>query len=106
MLASSLVLVCRPQAIRRPAGDQNSFVEMLAEELQRVVPMWRSAGVAAVDLPQAAVGLGMSIYTRYAWNQPENQFSVSQAMSRIAQTLQQFLAAESGGNSAAADRST
>ena len=106
MLASSLVLVCRPQPLRRPSGDQDTFVQNLSEELARVVPMWRQAGVAAVDLPQAAVGLGMSIYTRYVWNQQENQFSVSQAMSRIAQTLQQFLAADSGENRAATGPST
>ncbi|MFM8253112.1 MAG: hypothetical protein ACKOBW_16085, partial [Planctomycetota bacterium] len=96
MLASSLVLVCRPQPLRRPAGDPVQLAQQLREDLQRVVPLWRQAGVAAIDLPQAAVGLGMSIYTRYVWNQSENPLSVAQAMSLINQTLQQFLAAELG----------
>ena len=64
-LASSVVLVCR----RRGADGsvaRREFVDALNKELPPAVVALQKAGIAPVDLAQAAIGPGMAVFTRSA----------------------------------------
>jgi putative DNA methylase len=65
-LASSIVLACRP----RPAGAQlttrKDFLACLKKELAPAIRTLQMGNIAPVDLQQAAIGPGMSIFSRYA----------------------------------------
>ena len=64
-LASSIVLVCR----RRPAdavpAGRTEFIHALKKELPPALLELQKAGIAPVDLAQAAIGPGMAVFTRY-----------------------------------------
>jgi putative DNA methylase len=64
-LASSIVLVCRPRAAGAGYQTLARFRAELQAELPAAMRVLQQGGIAAVDLPQAAIGPGMSIYSRY-----------------------------------------
>lgn len=65
-LASSIVLVCRP--LRPSAGitTRRDFIVALKRELPEALRTLQHGNVAPVDLAQASIGPGMSIFSRYA----------------------------------------
>ena len=70
-LASSVVLVCRQRATDAPAATRRDFLEALEAELPQALRdmIGGSEGVspvAPVDLAQASIGPGMSIFSRYS----------------------------------------
>ena len=65
-LASSIVLVCRRQAADAPTVSRREFVSVLRSELPPAITDLQRGNIAPVDLAQAAIGPGMSVYTRYA----------------------------------------
>ena len=65
-LASSVVLVCRPRPDDAPVAGLREFREALEQEMPpRLDQLTREAHIAPVDLRQAAIGLGMAVYSRY-----------------------------------------
>ena len=65
-LASSVILVCRPRPENAPFASRNDFITALEREMPvKLDQLTREAHIAPVDLRQAAIGLGMSIYSRY-----------------------------------------
>ena len=66
-LASSVVLVCRLQAPSRhhPLPDATSSLRS-KPSCRVALTHLQSGNIAPVDLPQAAIGPGMAVYTRYA----------------------------------------
>jgi putative DNA methylase len=71
MLASSIILVCRPRAAGAGSISRRQFVRQLNETLPLALDaMTREAEglhspVAPVDLSQAIIGPGMAIFSRY-----------------------------------------
>ena len=65
-LASSIVLVCRPRPAAAPVATRREFVEALKAELPNALRQMQSGNIAPVDLAQAAIGPGMSVFTRYS----------------------------------------
>lgn len=65
-LASSIVLVLRPRPEDAPITDRRGLMRELRTALPEAVRTLRSGGIAPVDLAQAAIGPGMSIYSRYS----------------------------------------
>ena len=65
-LASSIVLVCRRRPDDAPAATCREFLTALRSELPQALRLLQTGNVAPVDLAQAAIGLGMAVYTRYA----------------------------------------
>ena len=64
-LASSIVLVCRRRGTDASVA-RREFVDALNRELPPAVVALQKAGIAPVDLAQAAIGPGMAVFTRSA----------------------------------------
>ncbi|GLV56342.1 hypothetical protein KDH_31830 [Dictyobacter sp. S3.2.2.5] len=64
-LASSIVLVCRPRPAEAPIATRREFLGALRKELPEALRNLQHGGIAPVDLAQASIGPGMSIYSRY-----------------------------------------
>jgi putative DNA methylase len=65
-LASSIVLACRPRALDAVAVSRKDFVYALGQELPAALRALMQGGIAPVDLAQAAIGPGISVFSRYA----------------------------------------
>ena len=63
--SASRVLVCRKRPADSPVVTRRRFVAMLTAELPPALNDLRRAGISSADVTQAAVGAGMSVYTRY-----------------------------------------
>jgi putative DNA methylase len=97
-LASSIVLVCRPQALNPPIATRREFVAALKTELPAALHHLQAGNIAPVDLAQAAIGPGMAVYTRYArvLDAEGKPLSVRAALALINQTLDEALAEQEG----------
>lgn len=65
-LNSSIVLVCRKRPDDASSVSRRDFIKALEGELPSAVRDLQVANIAPVDLPQAAIGPGMAIYSRHA----------------------------------------
>ena len=97
-LASSIVLVCRRRPADAAPAGRNEFVDALKEELPPALLDLQKAGIAPVDLAQAAIGPGMAVFSRYA---SVNQVSgvpltVREALAFINQVLDETLEEQEG----------
>ena len=66
VLASSILLVCKPRTHIDSLVTRREFIAELHAVLSRAVQHLQSGNISPVDLAQAALGPGMSVYTRYA----------------------------------------
>ena len=65
-LASSVILVCRSRPENAPVASRSDFITALEREMPtKLDQLTREAHIAPVDLRQAAIGLGMAVYSRY-----------------------------------------
>lgn len=64
-LASSIVLVCRPRAADATDASLREVLQELHQVLPCAVAELTAAGIAPVDLAQAAIGPGMAAFSRY-----------------------------------------
>jgi len=97
-LASSIVLVCRPRPANAPTATRREFVSALKTELPQALAHFQHGNIAPVDLAQAAIGLGMAVYTRYAQvlDEQGRPVGVREALALINQTLDEVLAEQEG----------
>jgi putative DNA methylase len=97
-LASSIILVCRPRAGNAPTATRREFVTALKAELPVALAHLQRGNIAPVDLAQAAIGPGMSVYTRYAkvLDAEGKPLTVREALALINQTLDEALAEQEG----------
>lgn len=65
-LASSIVLALRPRAEGTPRIDRRAFVAELKATLPEKLRELQQGSIAPVDLPQAAIGPGMAVYSAYS----------------------------------------
>ncbi len=65
-LASSIVLVCRLRPLDAPIASRRQFLNALRAELPIALKSLQHGSIAPVDLAQASIGPGMSIYSRYS----------------------------------------
>ena len=97
-LASSIVLVCR----QRPADARPASWGELRKALQGALPPavveLQKAGIAPVDLAQAAIGPGMAVFTRYAgvFDQDGERVTVGRALALINEILDRTLVEQEG----------
>lgn len=66
VLASSIVLACRPRSESASAIDRGGFLSVLRSELPTKLRALQQAAVAPVDLAQSTIGPGMAVFTRYS----------------------------------------
>ena len=97
-LASSIVLVLRPRPEDAAMTDRRSLMRELRRTLPEAVETLRSGGIAPVDLAQAAIGPGMSIFSRYARviGPDGTGMSVSDALAQINTVLDEVLSEQEG----------
>ena len=66
-LATSVVVVCRPRPEDAPIATRSQFLSKLKQELPDALDKLTSGThIDPVDMPQAAIGPGMGIYSRYS----------------------------------------
>jgi putative DNA methylase len=66
VLASSILLVCRPRRTNAVIATRKEFTTALRVELPSALRNLQSGSIAPVDLAQAAIGPGMAIFSRFA----------------------------------------
>jgi len=98
MLASSVVLVCRPRSQDAPVMSRREFVNQLRNELPPALQNMQSGSIAPVDLAQASIGPGMAVYSRYRQVLEPNgePLMVRAALQIINQELDAYLAEQEG----------
>ena len=97
-LASSIVLSLRPRSPEAPATDRRDFIATLEEELPGALRKLQQGQIAPVDLPQAAIGPGMAVFSRFsAVLEPDgSKMTVRSALARINEILDQVLSEQEG----------
>lgn len=97
-LASAIVLALRPRPEDAPRTDRRRFIATLKAELPAALKELQQGAIAPVDLPQAAIGPGMTVFSRYsAVLEPDGStMSVRAALTRINETLDQVLNEQEG----------
>jgi putative DNA methylase len=98
VLASSIVLVCRPRAANAPIATRREFVSALKAELPQALVHLQRGNIAPVDLAQAAIGPGMAVFTRYSkvLDAEGRPLTVREALALINQVLDETLAEQEG----------
>ncbi len=97
-LASSIVLSLRPRAMSASTTDRRGLIAALQAELPDALRTLQQGGIAPVDLPQAAIGPGMAVFSRYSRVvEPDgSQMSVRVALARINEILDEVLSQQEG----------
>lgn len=97
-LASSVVIVCRRRDDSFGTTDRRGFIAALEAELPTALRRLQQGQIAPVDLPQAAIGPGMAVFSRYAAVlEPDGKrMNVRAALSRINEILDQVLNEQEG----------
>lgn len=92
-LASSIVLACRPRPVEAEAITRKSFVQKLKAELPEALRTLMQGDLAPVDLAQAAIGPGISVFSRYSRVREADgsDMSVKDALLIINSTLDEVL---------------
>ncbi len=95
-LASAVVLVARKRNASAAMATRKEFASALRKELPGAFAALTQAGIAPVDLPQAAIGPGMAIYSRYSRviEADGSPMSVRTALQNINQELDAHLEAQ------------
>jgi putative DNA methylase len=97
-LASSIVLSLRPRPEDAPTTDRRGLITTLQTELPQALRDLQQGAIAPVDLPQAAIGPGMAVFSRYA-KVIENDgttMTVRSALARINEILDEVLNEQEG----------
>ena len=92
-LASSIVLACRPRPTDAPAITRRAFVASLKSELPEALRTLMQGAIAPVDLAQAAIGPGISVFSRYSRVREADgsDMSVKDALLLINSTLDEVI---------------
>ena len=92
-LASSIVLACRPRPDDAPSTTRRAFLAALKAELPGALRAMMQGTIAPVDLAQAAIGPGISVFSRYSRVREADgsDMSVRDALLLINATLDEVL---------------
>lgn len=103
VLASSIILVCRPRMKDASTTSRRGFIrelnEMLPEALETMIGGREGISpVAAVDLQQAAIGPGMAVFSKYTavLEADGNQMTVKTALQLINRVVDAYLNTSEG----------
>jgi putative DNA methylase len=97
-LASSIVLALRPRPADSPTTDRRGFIAALEAELPEALRRLQQGGIAPVDLPQAAIGPGMAVFSRHSAvvENDGSKMTVRSALARINEILDHVLSEQEG----------
>lgn len=92
-LASSIVLACRPRPKSARTITRRNFVALLKSELPESLSTLMQGAIAPVDLAQAAIGPGISVFSRFARVREADgsDMNVKDALQLINATLDEVL---------------
>jgi putative DNA methylase len=98
VLASSIVLVCRPRPDSAGVTTRKDFLAALKAELPHALRNLQQGNIAPVDLAQAAIGPGMAVFSRYkrVLESDGAAMRVRTALGLINQTLDEVLSEQEG----------
>lgn len=98
ILASSIVLVCRPRSANAPVATRRDFLNALKREMPIALRYLQDGNIAPVDLAQASIGPGMAIFSRYTkiLESDGTPMRIRTALQLINQTLDEVLAEQEG----------
>ena len=98
MLASSIIIVCRPRDPQATVTTRQAFVAALKREMAPALKHLQRGGIAPVDLAQAAIGPGMGVYTRHSkvLDASGKALTVREALGLINQALDEVLTEQEG----------
>jgi len=98
MLASSIVLALRPRSESADTISRRGFVQSLKSELPRALRELQQGSIAPVDMAQAAIGPGMSVFSRYSrvLEADGSDMTVRTALALINQALGEVLTDQEG----------
>lgn len=96
VLATYVVMVCRPISDDAPVTTVREFRVDLRSSLVDSVSRLQAAAVAPVDLAQAAIGPGMSVYSQYSrvLEADGTAMTVGKALTTINEVLDEILASQ------------
>ena len=96
-LASSIVLACRKRPPENNLCDKSDFLRELKAELRIALDKMQQANIAPVDMAQAAIGPGISVYSRYEriTDMNDNAVSVRDALKIINAELDEYFNGQS-----------
>jgi putative DNA methylase len=97
-LASSIALVCRPRLEDAPSATRRQFLKQLQTEFPTDLKNLQQGNIAPVDLAQASIGLGMSVFSRYSkvLEADGNPMRVRTALQIINSYIDEFLNEQEG----------
>jgi putative DNA methylase len=97
-LASSILLALRPRPEYAERTDRRRFIAALKNELPKALRELQQGAIAPVDLPQAAIGPGMAVFSRYSTvlEDDGSKMSVRAALARINEVLDEVLMEQEG----------
>ena len=97
-LASSIVLALRPRPENARVVDRRGFVAELRDSLPEKLRELQQGSIAPVDLPQAAIGPGMAVFSQYAKvvDADGSTMGVRSALQIINQILGEVLSEQEG----------
>jgi putative DNA methylase len=97
-LATSVVMACRPRAPDAESISRIEFIRALRRELPAALKEMHRANIAPVDIPQASIGPGIAIFSRYGSviERDDKQMPVKAALQIINEELDQYLSSQEG----------
>ena len=97
-LASSVVLACRKRPPENKFFDKREFIRALKSELKIALAKMQQATIAPVDMAQAAIGPGISVYSRYEkiTDMAGDELTVRDALKIINAELAEFFGTQTG----------
>jgi putative DNA methylase len=92
-LANSVVIVCRRRAVSAEVVSRAEFIRSLKRELPPAIAELQAANIAPADMPQSAIGPGMSVFSRYkvVLESDDSPMSVKTALQLINRELDEYL---------------
>ena len=97
-LSAYVALVCRKRPVTSVATDRRGLIAALKAELPEALRAMRQASVAPIDLAQASIGPGMSVFSRFSRviEADGSEMTVRTALSLINQILGEVLSEQEG----------
>lgn len=97
-LASSIVLALRPRSEDAPKIDKRGFLGILKSELPPALKELQQGRIAPVDLPQAAIGPGIAVFSRYSGvlEDDGSKMTVRAALQMVNRILDEVMAEQEG----------
>lgn len=98
VLATAVVLVCRQREIEADTISRAEFVLALKSELPPALHELKKANITPVDMPQASIGPGIGIFSRYkiVLESDDSPMTVKTALQIINRELDAFLTEQEG----------